>query len=102
MQEMLQNVVFRVKIFAMNNKLQLTDSQIIDLLGGCTKVAKLCKVSVPAVSMWRKKGIPASQFVFLGATLERESNGLITRKDILPDSWHIVYPELLKAQVLVE
>jgi hypothetical protein len=86
----------------MNNKLQLTDSQIIDLLGGCTKVAKLCRVSVPAVSMWRKKGIPASQFVFLGATLEAQSNGLISRKDILPDTWHIVFPELLKAQVLVE
>lgn len=91
-----------VKIFDMNNKLQLSDSQIIDLLGGCTKVAKLCKVSVPAVSMWRKKGIPQSQFVFLGATLESQSNGLITRKDILPDTWHIVFPELLKAQVLVE
>ena len=52
--------------------------------------------------MWRKKGIPQSQFVFLGATLEAQSNGLITRKDILPDTWHIVFPELLKAQVLVE
>jgi len=88
-------VALRVNISTMNNKLQLTDSQIIDLLGGCTVVAKLCKVSVPAVSMWRKKGIPVSQFVFLGATLEKQSNGLITRKDILPQTWHIVFPELI-------
>jgi len=79
----------------MNNKLNFTDSQIIDLLGGCTKVAKLCDISVPAVSMWRKKGIPAAQYVFLGASLEKASHGLITRKDILPKSWHIVFPELI-------
>jgi len=86
----------------MDNKLQLTDSQIIDLLGGCTKVARLCGISVPAVSMWRKKGIPASQFIFLGATLEKESKGLITRKDLLPQSWHIVFPELAKEEIRVE
>ncbi len=99
---MLQNGDLRVKICFMNNKLQLTDSQIIDLLGGCTKVAKLCRVSVPAVSMWRKKGIPASQFVFLGATLEKQSNGLITRKDILPETWHIVFPELIREEVRIQ
>ena len=99
---MLQNGDLRVKICFMNNKLQLTDSQIIDLLGGCTKVAKLCRVSVPAVSMWRKKGIPASQFVFLGATLEKQSNGLITRKDILPETWHIVFPELILEEVRIQ
>ena len=99
---MLQNGDLRVKICFMNNKLQLTDGQIIDLLGGCTKVAKLCRVSVPAVSMWRKKGIPASQFVFLGATLEKQSNGLITRKDILPETWHIVFPELIREEVRIQ
>ena len=76
-------------------KLKLTDSAIIDLLGGTTKVSKLCNVTPNAVSMWRKNHIPYSQFVFLGATLEKESNGLITRKDLFPQHWHWIWPELL-------
>jgi len=75
-------------------KLKLTDSAIIDLLGGTTKVAKLTGVSTAAVSMWRKSNIPASQFAFIGATLERESHGLISRKDLFPKSWQIIWPEL--------
>ena len=77
-------------------KLKLTDSAIIDLLGGTTKVAKLVGVSPNAVSMWRKNNIPASQYAFLGAILEKESHGLITRKDLFPQSWHLIWPELLK------
>ena len=76
-------------------KLKLTDSSIIDLLGGTTKVAKMVGVTPNAVSMWRKNNIPYAQFVFLAATLEKESHGLITRKDIFPKSWHIIWPELL-------
>jgi len=75
-------------------KLKITDSAIIDLLGGTTKVAKLTGVTPNAVSQWRKNNIPALQFAFLGATLEKESHGLITRKDIFPDSWHLIWPEL--------
>lgn len=75
-------------------KLKLSDSAIIDLLGGTTKVAKLIGVSPNAVSMWRKNNIPYAQFIFLAATLERESHGLITRKDIFPNSYHIIWPEI--------
>ena len=75
--------------------LKLTDSAIIDLLGGTAKVAKLTGVSPAAVSLWRKNNIPASQYAFLGATLEKESHGLITRKDLFPKSWHLIWPELL-------
>ena len=75
-------------------KLKLSDSAIIDLLGGTSKVAKLVNVAPAAVSLWRKNNIPADKFLFLAATLERESHGLITRKDIFPNSWHIIWPEL--------
>jgi len=75
-------------------KLKLSDSAIIDLLGGSTKVAKLAGVTPNAVSMWRKNNIPHEKFVILAATLERESHGLVTRKDIFPQSWHIIWPEL--------
>ena len=75
-------------------KLKLSDSAIIDLLGGATKVAKLTGVTPNAVSMWRKNNIPASQFLFIAATLEKESHGLITRKDLFPESYHVIWPEL--------
>lgn len=75
-------------------KLKLSDSAIIDLLGGTTKVAKMTNVAPAAVSLWRKNNIPSDKFLFLAATLEKQSHGLITRKDIFPNSWHIIWPEL--------
>jgi len=79
----------------MDTKLKLTDSAIIDLLGGTAKVAKMCKVDPAAVSNWRIRGIPADKFMFLGARIEKESHGLVTRQDIFPTTWHLVWPELL-------
>ena len=43
----------------------MTDSEIIDQLGGTAKVAELCEVSPPAVSQWREQGIPNSRLMFL-------------------------------------
>lgn len=78
----------------MDTKLKLTDSQIIDLLGGTAKVSKLCKVSMPAVAQWKLKGMPSDKLMLLAATLEKESHGLITRKDIFPKTWKLIWPEL--------
>jgi DNA-binding transcriptional regulator YdaS (Cro superfamily) len=79
-------------------KLKLSDSAIIDLLGGTTKVAKLAGVTPNAVSMWRKNHIPHEKFLFIAATLEKDSHGLITRKDLFPQSWHIIWPELQESE----
>jgi len=57
-------------------KKMFTDSQIIELLGGPTKIAKICKISVPAVSMWKN------------------SKGLVSRKDLFPESYQLIWPEL--------
>lgn len=76
--------------------MKLTDSQIISLLGGINEVASLCKVSIPAVHHWKTRGIPALQLMFLGALLEKKSHGLITRKDLFPESWHLVWPEIVE------
>jgi len=67
---------------------------IIKLLGGCTRVAKLVGVSVPAVSMWQNGEIPHDKLIFLAATLEKESHGLITRKDLFPHTYKLIWPEL--------
>lgn len=80
----------------MERHLKLTDSAIIDLLGGTNKVAKMCKVASTAVTQWRKNGIPAERYMFLGARIEKESNGLVTRQDLFPTNFWLIWPELLK------
>lgn len=39
--------------------------EIIDAAGGTFKVATLCEVSPPAVSAWRKNGIPKARLMYL-------------------------------------
>ncbi len=49
----------------------LTDSEVIDQLGGTSAVAVLCGVVASAVSMWRTEGIPAGRRIQLAKELER-------------------------------
>ena len=72
----------------------ISATAMIKLLGGCTKVANLVGVSVPAVSMWQNGVIPYDKLVILAATLEKESAGLITRKQLFPFSYKMIWPEL--------
>ena len=67
---------------------------MIKLLGGPTKVANLVGVSVPAVSMWQNGVIPYDKLVILAATLEKESHGLWSRKQLFPFSYKMIWPEL--------
>jgi DNA-binding transcriptional regulator YdaS (Cro superfamily) len=79
----------------MERHLKLTDSAIIDLLGGTNAVARMCKVASTAVTQWRKNGIPADRYMFLGARIEKESNGLVSRKDLFPNNYFLIWPEML-------
>ena len=73
----------------------MTDAQLIDMLGRPAKVAKLCGVTVQAVCQWRNNNaIPAAPLMLIAATIERESHGLVTRKDLFPNSWFLIWPEL--------
>lgn len=45
--------------------LRMTDSDVIDNLGGTCAVAGLCNVRPPSVSAWRKTGIPDARRQFL-------------------------------------
>jgi DNA-binding transcriptional regulator YdaS (Cro superfamily) len=67
---------------------------IIRLLGGPTRIAKLVGVSVPAVSMWQNGEIPHDKLIFLAATLEKESHGLVSRKSLFPQTYKLIWPEL--------
>ena len=74
--------------------LNFTDAMIVELLGGTNKVAKLCQVAPPAVAQWKLRGIPHGQLLFLAAEIEKQSHGLVGRKDLFPKSYHLVWPEL--------
>ena len=49
----------------------MNDSQIIDLLGGPTAIAKQLNISPPAVCVWRRNGIPLDKRVYLAAEIEK-------------------------------
>lgn len=80
----------------MERHLKLTDDAIIDLLGGTNAVAKMCKVASTAVTQWRKNGIPSDRFMFLAARIEKESHGLVSRKDLFPNNFWLIWPEMLE------
>ena len=73
---------------------KISSTAMIRLLGGCTRVSKLVNVSVPAVSMWQNGDIPYDKLVILAATLEKESHGLVTRKNLFPTNYKLIWPEL--------
>jgi hypothetical protein len=73
---------------------KITATAMIRLLGGCTRVSKMVNVSVPAVSMWQNGEIPYDKLMILAATLEKESHGLVTRKNLFPNNYKLIWPEL--------
>ena len=66
--------------------------KLIDKLGGTTVVAQLMGVSYPAVYMWRTKGIPVDKLIRLAPIAEQK--GIATRRDLRPNDWHLIWPEL--------
>jgi hypothetical protein len=73
---------------------KISSTAMIRLLGGCTRVSKIVNVSVPAVSMWQNGDIPYDKLVILAATLEKESHGLVTRRNLFPNNYKLIWPEL--------
>lgn len=78
-------------------KLKISESAMIDLLGGTAKVARMCKCDDATVSTWRKRGIPSGPLMFLAARIEQVSHGLVTRQDLFPHNFYLIWPELLKS-----
>jgi len=74
----------------------MNTTEIIDTLGGTFAVAKLCRVSPPAVSQWRTNGMPGDKLVLLAAELEKKSDGKWNRKEI--PNWQQIWPELHKVK----
>ncbi|WP_205683701.1 hypothetical protein [Cupriavidus malaysiensis] len=70
-------------------------STLIDALGGTNAVARLLNIKAPSVTAWREKGIPDDKLIRLAPYAERV--GVATRKELRPNDWHLIWPELAEA-----
>lgn len=68
----------------------------INIAGNATRLANILGVSVQAVCFWRdgRRGIPAEKCT----AIERATGGAVTRRDLRPDDWHEIWPELAEQE----
>jgi len=66
--------------------------QLIELLGGTTEVAKALGIKPPSVSGWKLSRIPDDKLIRLAVIAE--SRGISSRKELFPDTWQQLWPEL--------
>lgn len=76
------------------NAMPMTDTEIIQLLGGVTSVARMLSIKPPSVHAWLVDGIPEGRLRELAAQIEIKSNGRFTRRDRWPDKFAFYWPEL--------
>lgn len=63
----------------------------IYVLGSQAALAHACGVSQPAVCKWLKGRVITPENA---AAVERATNGLVTRRDLRPDDYWLIWPEL--------
>jgi DNA-binding transcriptional regulator YdaS (Cro superfamily) len=63
-----------------------------DAVGGVGKLAALVGVAPPTVTQWCRgaRPVPPRKAV----RIESATAGQVTRRDIFPDDWHEIWPEL--------
>jgi len=62
----------------------MTDSELIDKLGGTSRVAEIFGIKPPSVSDWRDKGIPKAR---------RQTLALLY-PDVVPSDWLPTVPQI--------
>ncbi|WP_349817223.1 carph-isopro domain-containing protein [Acidovorax sp. SUPP950] len=68
--------------------------QLIEALGGTNTVADLAGVKPPSVSGWKEAGrIPDGKLIRLAPIAE--TRGVSSRKELFPNDWHLIWPELV-------
>lgn len=64
------------------------------LCGGREALAKMLGVTASAVGNWKMRGTPPKQCV----AIENFVEGAVTRRDLRPNDWHILWPELVRPE----
>lgn len=72
----------------------MTDTEIIELLGGVTSVARMLGIKPPSVHAWLQDGIPESRLRELAGQIEIKSDGRFSRRDRWPEKFGFYWPEL--------
>lgn len=67
----------------------------IELLGGVSRFARAIGVTQSVVSNWLSRGtlVPPKHCV----SIERLTERKVSRRDLRPDDWHLIWPELVNA-----
>jgi len=65
------------------------------LVGGTSALARILGRSSSEVSQWISGNRPIP--ITYAAAIERATNGLVTRRDLRPQDWHLIWPELAHA-----
>lgn len=68
----------------------------VDRLGGVGRLAAAIGVTQAAVSNWRARG--SSPDAIHCTAIERATGGAVTRRDLRPDDWAQIWPELAQGQ----
>lgn len=67
-------------------------SEYLSQRGRASWLARKIGVHMPDVSNWKRESRPVP--VRHCVAIERATKGQVTRKDLRPDDWHIIWPEL--------
>lgn len=78
----------------MPNNADMTDPEIIHLLGGVTSVARMLDIKPPSVHAWIEDGIPEARLRELAGQIEIKSEGRFSRRERWPDKFSFYWPEL--------
>jgi DNA-binding transcriptional regulator YdaS (Cro superfamily) len=65
----------------------------IELAGGLTELARKIGANPNQVGNWRSRGAPIDKC----AAIENATQGKVTRRDLRPDDWQRIWPELADA-----
>lgn len=77
-----------------NNSGMIDTNELIEKLGGTCAVADFVGIRPPSVSEWKTaKSIPDNHLIRLAVLAEER--GIATRKEIFPNDWQSIWPELV-------
>lgn len=68
----------------------------IQEVGGVGKLAAAIGVGQPVVSNWVARGTTPDALYCVA--IEQATKGVVTRRDLRPDDWHLIWPELVAAE----
>ncbi|MGB7422909.1 MAG: Cro/CI family transcriptional regulator [Comamonas sp.] len=57
-------------------------------------MASALGVTMAAIGNWKARGVPVQRCV----VIERLTQGAVTRRDLRPDDWRDIWPELIESE----